>query len=119
MTAVGTHQPGEPGPEDEALYATIDGEARDEVERRDSKIIYEALKRRRDEVGGGAEIPAEDKQLSERILRQARTRSAQISASRATAGSGRQATGAPIPWWLIVAWIVAIAGVATLWMWMK
>ena len=106
----------DPEPKDQELYSTIDREARDDGERRDSKVIYEALKRRRDDIGGAAEIPAEDKQLSERILNAARTRSTQLSGARASAVSGRPAsTGAPIPWWLIVAWIVAIAGVAAAW----
>ena len=62
------------------LFAEIDRSARDGAERHDSKAIYDALQRHGPAVGGQASLPADDRQLSTRILAEARTRSAEVAA---------------------------------------
>ncbi|MBA3938855.1 MAG: hypothetical protein H0X38_15515 [Planctomycetes bacterium] len=98
----------------EELFAVVDQEATDEAERRDSRILYDALAARRDQVGGVSEIPAEDRTLSGKILAEARNRSAAITASRRGANTSQslQSRSRPIPWWLWLAWITAIVAVA-------
>ena len=99
-------------PEPEDIYSVVDREAKDDAERRDSRVIYDALLARRSEVGGLSHIPIRDNKLSEQILGEARKRSAQISASRQSSISqALQPPARPIPWWLWLAWIVAITGV--------
>ena len=99
-------------PEPEDIYSVVDREAKDEAERRDSRVLYDALLARRGEVGGLSHIPIRDNKLSEQILGEARKRSAQISASRQSSISqALQPPARPIPWWLWLAWIVAITGV--------
>jgi hypothetical protein len=99
-------------PEPEDLYSVVDREAKDEAERRDSRVLFDALHARRSEVGGLSQIPIRDNKLSEKILSEARKRSAQISASRQSSISqALQPPARPIPWWLWVAWLIAIAGV--------
>ncbi len=84
------------------------------AEQRDTRVLLDALAERRARVGGAADLPA-DPALSERILAEARTRSAQIS------GAGQHTTGRfapkaqPIPWWLWLAWLAAIAGAVVAW----
>ena len=96
----------------EDIYATVDSEAKDDAERRESRVLLDALTSRRDQLGGVAQIPAHDQKLSEQILAEAKKRSAQISASRQQSVSqSLQPPTRPIPWWLWVAWIVAVAGV--------
>ena len=80
-------------------------------ERRDSKVLMEALGQRKDELGAAAQLPPEDRALSERILGEARRRSEQISGSDNPAASARTPVAAErIPWWIYVAWIIAIVG---------
>ncbi len=94
----------------EDFFSTVDRETADERERTDSKVLYQALVERKDALGAQGSLPAEDKQLSENILNQARQRSAQISGAARRGPSGTTAAPARgIPWWLIVAWILAIA----------
>jgi hypothetical protein len=96
----------------EELLKVVDREAKDEVERRESRVLYEALRTRKDQIGAVTQIPARDEKLSEQILNQARSRSAEISATRQRSGSQAvEAASKPIPWWLYLAWLVAIAGV--------
>lgn len=80
-------------------------------ERRESKALMQALAERKDALGATAQLPAEDRALSERILGEARRRSEQISASSNPAAS-TQTTRATerVPWWLWLAWLVAIIG---------
>ena len=66
----------------EDLYSVVDREAKDDAERRDSRVLVDALHSRRDQLDGASQIPAKDAKLSEQILGEARKRSAQISASR-------------------------------------
>ncbi len=78
-------------------------------EHRASQVLMDALVARREALGGAAQLPPEDRALSERILGEARRRSEQISASRNPAISSQTlAQQERIPWWLIAAWIVAI-----------
>ncbi len=93
------------------FYATVDRETADERERQSSKVLYEALKGRRDDVGGASRLPADDRQLSETILAEARKRSAQISAGTRRSTQVLATPARPIPGWLILAWLAAIAAV--------
>jgi hypothetical protein len=95
----------------EELLKVVDREAKDEAERRESRVLYEALRTRKDQIGAVNQIPARDEKLSEQILNQARSRSAEISAARQRSGSQAvEAASKPIPWWLWLAWLVAIIG---------
>ncbi|HYE05303.1 MAG TPA: hypothetical protein VEL07_07210 [Planctomycetota bacterium] len=100
-------------PRQDEFYATVDRETADERERQSSKVLYEALKSRRDDVGGASRIPADDRQLSETILAEARKRSAQISAGTRRSTQVLATPTRPIPAWLIIAWLAAIAAVIT------
>jgi hypothetical protein len=102
---------------DEGLDATIDREARDDRERAASRLLLKELSARRGELGGAAAIPAEDGPLSERILREARTRSAEIRRSNSgVAPSTRMpAAGRSVPWWLVAAWVGALGAAALAW----
>ena len=96
------------------LYAVVDKEAKDDAERRESRVLVDALRTRRDQIDGASQIPAKDVKLSEQILGEARKRSAQISASRqASISQALTPPAKPIPWWLWLAWILAIAGVVS------
>lgn len=80
------------------------------AERQESKVLMEALTARKAALGAEAQLPADDHALKERILGEARRRSEQISASRnlvASSGSTPQAEG--VPWWIWVAWAIALA----------
>jgi hypothetical protein len=98
-------------PRREDSFEAIDDTTADPAVRKDSQLIYDALRERRDDLKTEKSLP-EDRALSEKILAEARTRSAQISASRGGSSHRAQAVAAGIPWWLIVAWIIAIAAVA-------
>jgi hypothetical protein len=102
----------DPKSKTDVIYAAIDSEAADDAERSDSKVLYQALNARRGELGAAAEIPADDKNLSERIMSRARTRSEQISRTRVSS-AGYNKDGKPIPLWLILAWLVAIAAIGS------
>jgi hypothetical protein len=96
----------------EDLYSVVDREAKDDAERRESRVLIDALHTRRDQLDGASQIPARDPKLSEQILGEARKRSAQISASRqASISQSLNAAAKPIPWWLWLAWILAVAAV--------
>ncbi|MFW5860526.1 MAG: hypothetical protein ACOCYP_10915 [Planctomycetota bacterium] len=84
----------------------------DAEEASDSQALYHLLKSRADQVGGVAEIPAEDQKLSREIYAQAESRSREISALRQMSESARvrSDTGKPIPVWMWTAWILAIVG---------
>jgi hypothetical protein len=99
-------------PPDDFLSA-LDREAADEAERTESRVLYAELAKRRGELGGAAQIPADDQHLSEQILSEARTRSREIAGGR---GSERRAkTDRPIPWWLVFAWLLAVGLAVLLW----
>jgi hypothetical protein len=94
------------------FYSVVDREAKNDVERRDSRVLFDALQSRRDEIGGAAQIPARDAKLSEQILGEARKRSAHIKASRqASISQALHPPSRPIPAWLWFAWLLAVAGV--------
>ena len=97
-------------PEPDEFFATIDSETTDPVERQESRTLYRALHERKDELKAESALPL-DPALSEKILSDARTRSAQISASRGGTGHQAQARSAGIPLWMYLAWVVAIAAV--------
>lgn len=98
----------------EDLYSVVDREAKDDAERRESRVLVDALRSRRDQLDGASQIPARDPKLSEQILGEARKRSAQISASRqASISQALNASAKPIPWWLWLAWILAVAAVVS------
>ena len=89
-------------------------------ERRDSQVLMEALAARKDTLSGSAQLPPEDRALSERILGEARRRSQLISAGRNPAASTRSyAQGERIPVWLYLAWAVAIGATLAAWWWLK
>lgn len=92
------------------LFQAIDAESANPAESKDSRLLYEALKQRKDQLKGETSLP-EDKALTEKILAEARTRSAHISASRGGASTRAPVVSAGIPIWLWVAWALAIAGV--------
>lgn len=99
-------------PEDH--YSVVDREAKDDTERRESRVLIDALRSRREQLSGSSQIPARDSKLSEQILGEARKRSAQISASRqASISQALTPPTKPIPWWLWLAWILAVTGVVT------
>ena len=86
-------------------------------DQRASRVLMDALAARRDRLDGAAGLgEAEVRAVSGRILGEARRRSEQISAKSAVSARlpGR---GPGIPAWLVVAWMVALGLVVTLW-WM-
>ncbi len=86
-----------------------------DADERASALIRDALHARRDHLSGSAQLPAEDRQLSERILGEARRRSAEITAAGPGPGpssSRRSSATERVPWWLWLGWIAAIAAVA-------
>jgi hypothetical protein len=94
---------------DQELEKVIDASTADPVERSDSRLLYQALQERRGQLKAERELP-QDTALTEKILAEARTRSAEISASRQMSGRGPVARAA-VPWWVWCGWIVAIAAV--------
>jgi hypothetical protein len=97
-------------PEQDQLHDAIDEGTSDPRLRQDSRLILQALQAKKDQLKGETALP-QDQSLSERILADARRRSAQISASRGGTGHRAQAPSRSIPWWMIIAWLVAIAAV--------
>lgn len=89
-----------------------------EVDKRDSQLIYEALRRHKDALAGEAQLPSEDRVLSERILAQARTRSAEIRDASRSATSRQLGTGRPLPLWLILAWVAVTVGLVLAWVYL-
>ena len=85
-----------------------DRDAKDDQERRESRLLLDALRQRRAALGGEASVP-DDKRLTETIMLEAQKRSAQISASRASTAR-LDVPGASIPVWVIIGWLLAIGG---------
>ncbi len=98
-------------------FAAIDELTSDPREAEDSKALYGLLAERKNEVGGGSAIPDDDQRLSHQIRSDAAKRSREVSALRQMASSNRFAAdpGRPIPLWLWLAWVVAIAAVIAAW----
>lgn len=103
---------------DEGFDAIAEREAVDDRERRDSKLLYDALAARRDELGGQGRIPRDDQRLSATILNEARQRSAEISGAAHRAGAPTDPRPRGVPGWLILAWIVAIVAIAAAYRWL-
>jgi hypothetical protein len=97
----------------------IDEGASNESERRDSQVLYDALRRHRDDLGGAAGLGDASGPitgpLSERILSEAKSRSAEIRAARRNPSTRSLAPGRAVPWWLILAWIAAVAAFVGVW----
>ena len=83
------------------------------AERKASQIMVEALRAHRDKASGLAAVPPTDPQLSSKIMAEARSRSQEIRNAAA------KRVEKPIPWWLWLAWIAAIALFAAGWLWLK
>lgn len=97
--------------DDPDLFAAIDAEAQDDDERQDSREIYHALCEGKEALSASAELPADDVNLSERIHQAASVRSQEVRAASASVGSQRlDTTGAPVPAWMWVLWVVAVIG---------
>ena len=84
---------------------------------RASVALRLALSQRRDALAQASGLPVDDKALTERILGEARRRSETISLRQQQAGSSARQNihGPGIPWWLNVAWILALIAVAAAW----
>jgi hypothetical protein len=83
------------------------------ADRKASQIMVEALRAHRDKASGLAAVPLTDPQLSSKIMAEARSRSQEIRNAAA------KRVEKPIPWWLWLAWIAAIALFAAGWLWLK
>lgn len=91
-----------------------------EADRHASQVIVDALRAHRGAVGGQAAVPADDPQLSSKIMAEARTRSQQIKGGAgSSASTSTKRIDKPIPAWLWLAWIAAIAGFIALWFLLK
>jgi len=84
-----------------------------EADRKDSQIMVDALRAHRDSASGTAAVPLSDPKLDAQVLGEARTRSQEIRQAAA------KRVERPIPWWLWLAWIAAIALFIAGWMWLK
>ena len=86
-----------------------------EVDRQASRAVVDVLRAHRATASGAAAVPAVDPALSSKVMAEARTRSQEIRlAGRAPARADR-----PIPWWLWLAWIAALAAFVVLWVLVK
>ena len=95
----------------QSLFAAIDREAADPAESADSKMIYDALREGAGRLGAAAEIPAEDRRLSESIHEAASRRSHELRTGQGYTSSVLDMQRArPVPLWLWIAWIVVIVG---------
>lgn len=99
-----------------ALFDTIDQESEDPVEGQESKVLYDALRERREALGGEAALPEDDPQLTESIRDAATRRSQELrSGSKASsAGLDAMKPSAPVPVWMYAAWVLAVIGAAVL-----
>jgi hypothetical protein len=71
----------------------------------------DALRAHRDKASGSASVPLHDEQLSSKLMAEARSRSQEIR----DASSKR--VDKPVPWWLWLAWLAAIALFVAGWYW--
>ena len=103
-------------PGDDELDQVIDREAASPAEGRDSRVLAQALRDRREALSGGGAVPVDDRNLSERILNEARSRSAEISARRSGGGDNAPTKkDGRIPWWLWALWVLAVVGAFVGW----
>lgn len=82
------------------------------ADRKASQIMVDALRAHRDAASGAAGVPEQDAQLSSKIMAEARSRSQEIREAAA------RRVERPIPWWLWLAWLAAIALFAAGWFWL-
>lgn len=82
-------------------------------DRRASRVIVDALRAHAGAASGAAAVPERDPQRSSALMAEARTRSQEIRLSAAARPADR-----PIPWWLWLAWLAAIALFAAAWTWL-
>jgi hypothetical protein len=92
------------------LDRTIAESAANPEECRVTQALARALSERSASLGGGG-LPADNAAVSERILAEARVRSARISDDPV----GDTVATPGIPWWLWLAWAVAIVGAVVAW----
>lgn len=97
---------------DQTTRDIAEGLGETESDRRDSRILVEALRTHRDVASGAAAVPEQDAQLSSRIMAEARSRSQEIREAAA------RRVERPIPWWLWLAWLAAIGLFAAAWIWL-
>ena len=102
------------GNDAQARRAIAEGSA-DAKEQQDSQVLYDALRRHRDTLAGAAKVSFQDPALSERILSEARNRSAEIRAAQRPPGARPGLHGRPLPKWLLLAWVVAIVAFLAAW----
>ena len=100
----------DPKSQRDELFEVIEDEAADEDEVVDSKFIFDALKEHSEELGGSADVPADDQQLSESIHNAAARRSAEITGVQRASSQSMLVKDKPIPVWLWVAWALALVG---------
>ena len=84
--------------------------AGNDADRQASQQIVSALRTHRDSVSGISSIPLDDPQLSSKVMADARSRSQEIREASAAKPVER-----PIPLWLWLAWLLAIAAFAVAW----
>ena len=83
------------------------------ADRKASQIMVDALRAHRETASGSASVPLDDQQLSSKLMAEARSRSQEIRDASA------KRVEKPIPWWLWLAWLAAIALFAAGWFWLK
>ena len=84
-----------------------------EADRHASQVMVDALRTHRAAASGAAAVPENDAKLSSQLMAEARTRSQEIRAAAQRPDAGR-----PIPGWLWLAWLAAIALLAAGWYWL-
>ncbi|MEK7413153.1 MAG: hypothetical protein AAB263_07535 [Planctomycetota bacterium] len=82
-----------------------------EADQQASRQIVSALRTHRDSVSGVAAVPLKDEQLSSKIMASAKTRSQELQKSAAPSATAER----PVPMWLILAWVAALAAFIVLW----
>ncbi len=105
------------GNDAQARRAIAEGSA-DGKEQHASQVLYDTLRRHRETLAGAAKMPTQDPALSERILSEARNRSAEIRAAQRPPGTRPGLRGRPLPKWLLLAWVIAIAAFLAAWYWL-
>lgn len=82
------------------------------ADRKASQVMVDALRAHKERASGLSAVPLDDPQLSSQIMAEARTRSQEIRSAAA------RRDDKPIPWWLWLAWLAAIALFAAGWFWL-
>jgi hypothetical protein len=107
-------------PRRDEVIVSIQAEAANPAEERDSRVLVEALRAHRDAVGGVAAVPANDQRLSEAVMAEARTRSAQLRGAAAQFSNrvGSQPARS-VPAWLWLAWLAVIIAAIGVWLYLS